>query len=422
MLTIIFFVFNILIAFLLLFSPFFWSRLFFIDKVNPITIPFIFALPVEFFKIFVGPFFLLESIFDVGYQLALLINSLQILISSIIIILVARFMPILKPTLKLKNFGFAIVEFRRATVFFLFFSILFFIILASITGGVVEWVLNPREAYISKRNGNGLLYSLSVGFFLLSYFTSILYNQSKKEIFLKTFYYLFTAYIFGSKGVFFNILICTSIILWKNGEVNLLKYIFSLLTIAITYAILNLIFGSGFDIDSIINYFDIFLNGANFYNDYLNGYIHLFDGDVLLSSYWAWVPRSYWENKPYVYGLLHLNEHYFPGAAELGNTPAFGGGVKEFSDFGFVGVFLYSILDPNIFFYSYYLKLISRLDLLRNTNEITVYNLLLLMIFFSPRFGDQFIGPAFIIYILFIFCILLAISRMSGNRPLKANT
>jgi hypothetical protein len=190
-----------------------------------------------------------------------------------------------------------------------------------------------------------------------------------------------------------------------------LNYILALLFVAISYAIFNLVFGRGFNIESIVNYFDIFVNGSMYYNDYLNGYIHLFDGDILLSSYWSWIPRSLFENKPYIYGTLIINEHYFPGASELGNTPAFGGGIKEFADFGFFGVLFYSILDFNIIFYSYFMRKISRLNLLRKFESITLFELLLLMIFFSPRFGDQFLGPAYFFYILLCFTILYFILR-----------
>jgi len=199
---------------------------------------------------------------------------------------------------------------------------------------------------------------------------------------------------------------CVGLILWKNHYRYILWTIALLFLITVGYALINLSFSYGdLDYKSILGYFDIYVNAANYYNDYLNGSINLFNGDIISSSYWSWLPRTFFSDKPYVYGILNINEIYYPGAAETGNTPAFGGGVKDFADFGFIGIFLYSFFDFNTLTYFYFMKLVSNRNSLFSTQNINILELMTLIVLFSPRFGDQILGPAYLAFILL--CILL---------------
>src|SRR5450830_1500114 len=70
-----------------------------------------------------------------------------------------------------------------------------------------------------------------------------------------------------------------------------------------------------FDLQAIFEYFDYYKNAADYYRGYLSGEINLFHGDVLLTSLWSYVPRGIFPDKPIVYGILHVNEIFFPGQA-----------------------------------------------------------------------------------------------------------
>jgi hypothetical protein len=78
-------------------------------------------------------------------------------------------------------------------------------------------------------------------------------------------------------------------------------------------------------------------NARNYYEGFFQGRVPLFNGEITLSSLWGYVPRLLYPEKPYVYGVTHINEIFFPGMAALGHTPAFDGGVEYFADFGFFG-------------------------------------------------------------------------------------
>ena len=50
-----------------------------------------------------------------------------------------------------------------------------------------------------------------------------------------------------------------------------------------------------------------------------------------------------------------VNEHFFPGAAEATHTPAFGGPVPYFADFGLIGVIVYSFFNFQLIFSNIYI-------------------------------------------------------------------
>jgi hypothetical protein len=91
---------------------------------------------------------------------------------------------------------------------------------------------------------------------------------------------------------------------------------------------------------SVFEYFDYYKNAAMYYTDYLRGQTSFFWGEIAWTSYASYIPRGFWPDKPVVYGILLVNEIYYPGQAELTNTPAFGGAVEYFADFGVPGVAL----------------------------------------------------------------------------------
>jgi hypothetical protein len=162
---------------------------------------------------------------------------------------------------------------------------------------------------------------------------------------------------------------------------------------------------NSFNILELFSYFDYYKNSAQFYEDYYSGRIDLFYGEIFFSDFWNLLPRSLFPDKPYSYGITLVNEIYWPGAAEETNTPAFGGPVAYFADFGILGVILFSLFNP--------FKFISYLffwQLVKNYSYETIKNnsivLALFILFCSPVF---LMNLAFPINLIFYFIILLFI-------------
>ena len=65
---------------------------------------------------------------------------------------------------------------------------------------MVEWLRDPRYAYINYRRGNGALYALSVNFLCLSAFFAFIISKSYFALILKFFLYSIILINFGSKG------------------------------------------------------------------------------------------------------------------------------------------------------------------------------------------------------------------------------
>ena len=148
------------------------------------------------------------------------------------------------------------------------------------------------------------------------------------------------------------------------------------------------------DYIKFFQYFDYFTNAAIYYDDYLSGDILLFGGDIFLSNFWGMIPRSIFEQKPIIYGILHIVEIYYPGGPASGNTPAFGGRVYEFSDFGFAGVIFFAAINPWNLFYGF--MLVSLFKKKYQTFHLTNLKMLLSFgILFGPQFGVFFGGISF---------------------------
>jgi hypothetical protein len=120
-----------------------------------------------------------------------------------------------------------------------------------------------------------------------------------------------------------------------------------------------------------------------YFKEYLNNNIKLLKGEIFITNFWSLAPRSIYPNKPLVYGVILVNEYFFPGAAELTNTPAFGGPIAYFADFGILGVLFFTLLNPITIVRSIlYIKLLKNMNL----NSVINNNLyfLLFILFYSP--------------------------------------
>jgi hypothetical protein len=196
------------------------------------------------------------------------------------------------------------------------------------------------------------------------------------------------------------------LILWLFKD----KYINKIIIIGTPIIITGLLYNfyvsvSEFNIDSLASYFSYYTNSGMYLKEYLDNKIQLYYGKIFLSDFWSLVPRSIYPNKPFAYGIVLINEYFFPGAAEQTNTPAFGGPIAYFADFGIFGVIIFTLLNPIIIFRSiFYLKLLKniKLDSIINNN---LY-FLLFILFYSPYL---FILISFPLNLLLMFLILIII-------------
>jgi len=273
-------------------------------------------------------------------------------------------------------------------------------------------LLNPREGYQFHRSGAGFLWVLAISFLSVSFVLSTLYAKSRIKLFLIFFIYAFSAYFLGSKGIVLDFFLYFLIILWLT-KYKKLKYIYIIMLPLVFGIMLYNFFSSAgsTDFKEVFSYFDHYVNATMYYEAYYTNKIDLFYGKVYFSDFWNLVPRGVYPNKPYVFGITHVNEFFFPGAAEETNTPAFGGAVNYFADFGIIGVILFSFINP-IKFISYFFLC----QLLKNYTYETIVNnsyiLLLFILFTAPYFLFYLIFPLNMALFFFISVIILLFNRI----------
>ena len=216
--------------------------------------------------------------------------------------------------------------------------------------------------------------------------------------------YFALVYVLGSKGFVLLFFIFYLIIIWKLGTVNIERMLLFGMPVVFLVMLINFFSQQdSIDLTTIVEYFDYYPNAAMYYKDYFSGAIDLFGGKVLLSSFWEYVPRGLYPNKPHVYGALHIIEHYYPGGAESGNTPAFYGGVSEFADFGVFGVLAQAILNPGVFIYASGLHYLLKQKVFTKSEIHTGRSLLVSLIIFAPAFGTFIPVGMLLLFLVFLF-------------------
>lgn len=352
-------------VFLTIYYPIYISKSLKLKLLNPITILVVVTMPIALFKAFFGPAYLLnEGLFDKYYNFAILMANIQLIITLYVTIIlfkifrsyhysITNFLYKITPKWRIKRTKMFLVSF----VFLLLFLISFYLL--SSTFGFINWILSPRTGYQYHRVGAGEYYAFALLFLSTSFSILLLFLRKNRSIYLFSIVYIFFAWFLGSKHIMLNFCIYTITVLWFRNVDNLGKIIGYATPIIFIPMLLN--FGS-FDLSEIATYFDYYVNSAMYYKEYFSNGIDLFYGQIGLTDYWALVPRSLFPDKPYVYGFLLVNEHFFPGAAEATHTPAFGGPVPYFADFGLIGVIVYSFFNFQLWFqvFCYYIIFVDR--------------------------------------------------------------
>ena len=165
------------------------------------------------------------------------------------------------------------------------------------------------------------------------------------------------------------------------------------------------------NLEEIVKYFDYYVNSANYYKAYFQGELPLFQGKIIFTQFWSFIPRSLFPEKPFVYGVLHINEFLFPGAAEETHTPGLGGPVAYFGDYGVWGVVLLTLFDPFIFLNYYFLFILYRnLTLINILNNN--YLFFIFMWFVAPSFLFYMYFPLNIVFFIFVIVTINTISKL----------
>lgn len=412
------YVLNLAAAALLTLWPLWFSRrVLRLPFLNPFTITLLVGLPVEAMKLFGGPLVLIDAgLFDPGYQFAVLASNVLLVSQAIGLIVffrgaallrIERFLPMRHVVLSRKGL-------RWGASFFLLLYAVAFWLLSSAEFGVVNWLSNPRVGYQLYRTGQGHWYALAVTSLSVSLLLSFLARPRAASVLWRTPVYLALAYVLGSKMILLNVFISTLIFLWFIQWKHLKKLIaigapvvFSLLVWNLSLAL-----SDGFEFQSILEYFDFYKNAADYYHGYLDHEIGLYWGEIASTSLTAYVPRALWPDKPTVYGILIINEIFYPGQAELTNTPAFGGAVEQFADFGFPGVVLSGMFGGFTILTALASYLIFRrpgLDLKR----LSPIAMAALLVQFVPTFGLFFPG---LLYALLLALVAVAVRLMASRR------
>lgn len=356
--------------------------------------------------------FLSESgIFDPWFNVSLLMTNISLMASFIFILVSIKIIEKSK-FLKIRlinyfwNFNLRRDRMIICAILFLF---LFFISFIQLTKnfGFVNWIMDPRTGYQFFRSGSGHWYASSILFLSISY--SILLINYKKIFNLTLIFFVYSLIVFslGSKILILSFAISFLTVLW----IRKVKYLNLFISISIFFGFFLVLknFNANELID-IVSYFDMYTIGAMYYKAYFQGEIDLFYGYIWLTSFYEYLPRAIFENKPYVYGIIYINEYFFPGMAELTHTPHFGRVVESFADFGLIGILLFSIINPLSF-----LNTLALYIFFRNTNIDGIKSnsayFLLFLILFAPSFLVYFGFFYKLILIIFTLCIIYFVNR-----------
>jgi len=407
---------NIAVSMLLLFWPVWFARTQLqLPWINPFSIVMIVTVPVELMRLFVGPFFLIEGgLFDSGYQYALLMSNVLALMQAAGAVFffryfrtmgVHRYLPFQRVTLDRRDM------LRGSRLFLLVFCAALFA-LANAEFGVLNWFQNPRTGYQLYRAGQGHWYALATSALSVSFVLAFLARPRAGYLLLNLVVYLVLGYFLGSKAMLLSIFTATLVFLWFLRWRHIGKLILAGAPLLFGLLVINLYLalGDSFELASIIGYFDYLRNAADYYRSYLNNELELFYGQVAISSLWGYVPRVLWPDKPTVYGILYINEYFYPGLAGMSHTPAFGGAVEQHADFGPLGVVVLGFFSTQAILTGLMSYLIFRRPGLR-FGHITLATILLMLVQYAPSFGSFLPGGLYLLVLLGVLAILRILRR-----------
>lgn len=298
---------------------------------------------------------------------------------------------------------------KIAVVIFLS-ALFFFSILVVHSNGI--FLTNPRLGYQAYREGFGViwvLYILCVS--ILFYFIAIKREINVKKILFFTVLMFFT----GSKTLILSVFIKSYLVyIWINKKITKVQMIFGILFLIVLMLKLFDQFGASQDfLTRVAAYFDFMNQASKVFEDYDAGQLKHTYGSISLSSFWSYVPRAIYPDKPFAYGSVTLVEMYYPGMAATGHTPSFGMFTTEFVDFGWFAPLFAIMLNLNLI-----LQVFSLVIVTTNANVANRWKVGAILFVFSPGFGFHF-PILFTFVVAFILIPALFKNRITniGGRP-----
>jgi hypothetical protein len=258
-------------------------------------------------------------------------------------------------------------------------AISLFVYLAEKSGfGLFSWLSSPRTGYQNYRRGFGHLYVVSMAILNVIYLYILFFRiNNVRSLIVTTMIFVFVSYFYGCKGaiiftvfeavVFYNFFI-------KKVKLGRAIAIFGglLLVFTLFFSLYRSPKSSRPLSTSILSYASYYNEGRKFFRDFKDEFRYVY-GREYISSLWMYVPRAFYDRKPESHGMVkYVVEHYYPGAGESGNTPAFGGPVEEYLNFGILGIIVVGIIRGYIssLFYTYFLKHRSFVGFVLLSNEM----------------------------------------------------
>jgi oligosaccharide repeat unit polymerase len=261
----------------------------------------------------------------------------------------------------------------------LLLSILIFVALTEKSGfGLSSWLREPRIGYQQYRRGFGHLYVLSLALMNFIYLYILFFKtNSTRKLVVATGIFVFILYFYGAKGpiiyavfeavVFYNFFIKK--IRLKHA---VLMFAGFLLIFILLYSIYRPADASISLHKDILSYASYYNEGRRFFADFEDEFEYAY-GEEYISSLWMYVPRAFYPNKPYSYGVVkYVIEHYYPDAGKKGHTPAFAGPIEEYLNFGIIGIIIIGFMRGYIsaLFYSYFLRYRNFVGFVLLSNEM----------------------------------------------------
>lgn len=392
--------------------------------INALSISYLTYVTFQILKVLIGPsvcyplnsFCSHNGLLDVYLLNVVALEVVQLVIFNLVLSVVIIFSSNYKPFVLLKCKSITNKDLQKLSILFYLFFVISFMLLANNSFGIYNWILDPRKGYQFHRSGAGFYFAASLSFLSLSFTLSVLrFSNPKNDIYKLAkiaLFYIANVYLLGSKGFILSFALFFVVYLWFLGYEKIKRVLFYSSLLSMVLVGVNIL-ASVRDFSAFkffVSYFDAYVNSAYIYSSLENRTLDFFYGDILASSFWEFVPRVLNQDKPYVYGNLLVNEFMFPGAAELGHTPSFGGPIFYFADYGIVGVILSSIpIGKLLFFYTCYALL--------KYKDVSYYssNLLTVFVFstaFSPNFLHYIPGALSIIFLIVCFMFSYVITSI----------
>ncbi|MDB4052635.1 hypothetical protein N9499_01515 [Octadecabacter sp.] len=332
----------------------------------------------------------------------LLLTIYYIFISIIIIIIFRLF----RSDRTAKNFAGQFNSYGSTVIVGLLTIICFSILLLNSN---FIFFFDPRKGYQYYREGVGLFWALYVtGLSAAFYFLCIRRKISLLKVLL--FCYLF--YLTGSKQLVLIVCIYSYISYYVHfGVINKNVTLFLGVASVVLFLILFGQFGAEQGlIMRLTQYFDFLTNASRVFDDYAHNRLDFQFGNIWVSSFWSYVPRIVYPDKPFVYGATYVLEMYYPGMAETGHTPSFGPLTTEFVDFGWFAPIVLALTDLNTLVKIFGLVILMK-GRIFDTHPLIQFVVILSI---TPAFGFHIPTP--ITFILAAFTVTMLITKRGSFR------